>query len=149
MTDHSPAAWVVRAVYTTLVVALVAALTVLGGTGSSGSPRAAGSSGDPVITIDGATVDYSAGPDQALGNAQGCVLDPGSSQVLSFTGGAKQVGFVDGSLGVKSKGNGQDCGQVDGGEALQVDLGPAVTGGSTAYAIGTAVLDPPRLPSDL
>ena len=71
MTDHSPAAWTVRAIYAALVVALVAALTVIGGTGSPGTPRAAGSSGDPTITIDGNTVDYSAGPDQTLGNGRG------------------------------------------------------------------------------
>ncbi len=141
MTIHRRAAWAHRTVSALIAVGLLGALTMVAGS-PDGEPLEAGAGDGPTITIDGATVDFSAsGELQALGNGQGCILATNGAQVLVFGGGGKSVGFVDGSLGVKSKGNGQDCGQVDGNEALTIALGSAVTGGSTPYAIGTAVLD--------
>ncbi|NNE95641.1 MAG: hypothetical protein HKN24_06395 [Acidimicrobiales bacterium] len=73
------------------------------------------------VTIDGTSVIYSEGPTQTLANGQGCTLSTGTN-VLEFDG-SKNVGLVSGSIGIKSKGNGQDCGQVDGAEVLEVSLG--------------------------
>ena len=101
---------------------------------------AVGSDSSATITIDGSEVGHSGGDTQTLGNGLGCrLLATPDDNLLRFGGGGKDVGFVDGSIGIKSKGNGQDCGQVEEDEALTVGLGTASV--LDGLAISRAELD--------
>jgi hypothetical protein len=85
-----------------------------------------GSSGNLVTTGDGLSV-----APQSIGLSGKCGLST-SGTILSF--GPSGVGFVDGSIGIRSKGNGQDCGQLDEvDETLVVSTGAAVPGSLAIY----------------
>lgn len=141
MNDHGSTRWRLLGaslVLTTGVLALVPGLTSpaelpVEPVGSSSSPSGA-------ITIDGTEVSFSGGGTQTLGNGSGCrLLATPADNLLRFDGGDKDVGFVSGSVGIKSKGNGQDCGQVEADEALTVGLGTATV--LEGLAISRADLD--------
>ncbi|MBT8241321.1 MAG: hypothetical protein KJN63_08855, partial [Acidimicrobiia bacterium] len=95
--------------YVLLIAGMVAIVPGFGG--SPDEPTEAGASEDPpTVTLDGTSVEYRLTPEatatQELSNGQGCTLATGAN-LLAFSG-SKTVGFAGGSIGIKSKGNGQD-----------------------------------------
>lgn len=129
--------------YTLLIAGMVAIVPGLGE--SSDEPVEAGAVSPPFeqtglieLKLDGSTtgVLYDADPgEQTLSTASGCKLvSPSSLSFLEFSSNTnKGVGLVGGSIGVKSKGNGENCGQVEPGEVLTVTLGTGIDSAQAAY----------------
>jgi len=135
------ARWALVGTYVVLVAgAAVLAMTIVG---SSDRPVEAAVSpferaGLIELQLDQSTrsVDYDglAGT-QALSVTGGCSLASSGPSFLEFSSNTnKGVGLVGGSIGVKSKGNGENCAQVEPNESLTVALGADVSSAQAAYS---------------
>ena len=62
---------------------------------------------------------------QTFGVSSGCEFAATGPEVLALSGSNFGVGFDKGSIGVQSKRNGRNCGQLDGSESLTLALGSA------------------------
>lgn len=72
---------------------------------------------------------------QALSVNGGCSLASSGPSFLEFSSNTnKGVGLVGGSIGVKSKGNGENCAQVEPNERLTVALGADISSAQAAYS---------------
>lgn len=135
------ARWALLGTYVLLLAGLVAIVPALGGSSDEGLDAGAppvyplagsielelpGAAGDTVTTGDGLSISP-----QAIGLSGKCGLSTNGT-ILAF--GPSSVGLVEGSIGIRSKGNGQDCGQLDEvDETLSVSLGSSVDGSLAIY----------------
>lgn len=135
------ARWALLGTYVLLLAGLVVVVPGLGGPSDdpvdAGTPQdfpltgsielaLSGPAGDQVTTGDGLSISS-----QPIDLSGKCDLST-SGTILAF--GPSSVGIVDGSIGIRSKGNGEDCGQLDSpGETLSVSLGSSVGANLAVY----------------
>ena len=128
-------AWLPSIAILTLVAA--AAVIVPGSIASSGTAPGPGPLYLSVDEGNAQTGDVTFGSmSQPLSSSQGCNLTSDES-LLTFDGGSKTVGIKSGGIGIRSKGPGESCAEIQGSELLGVSLSSALDG----LAIGDARLD--------